>query len=140
MGTRVIQWGVGNVGHHSLRGVLERPDLELVGLRVFNPANVGVDAGDMLGMATTGVVGSDDADEVLALDADVVLYNALGTTLVDLQGPVDEVSQLLASGKNVISSAIDLFIYVKPGVARAGEAGDDHPGQRGVRHRQGHGV
>jgi len=119
MGTRVIQWGVGNVGHHSLRGVLERPDLELVGLRVFNPAKVGVDAGDMLGMASTGVVGTDDADEILALDADVVLYNALGTTLVDLQGPVDEVSRLLASGKNVISSAIDLFIYVKPGVAPA---------------------
>jgi hypothetical protein len=119
MAIRVIQWGVGNVGHHSLRGVLERPDLELVGLRVFNPAKVGVDAGDMLGMAPTGVVGTDDVEEILALDADVVLYNALGTTLVDLQGPVDEVSRLLASGKNVISSAIDLFIYIKPGVAPA---------------------
>jgi hypothetical protein len=117
--TRVIQWGVGNVGHHSLRGVLERPDLELVGLRVFNPAKVGVDAGEMLGGAPTGVVGTADVDEILALDADVVLYNALGTTLVDLQAPVDELSRLLASGKNVISSAIDLFIYVKSGVAPA---------------------
>ena len=43
MAIRVIQWGVGNVGHHALRGVLERPDLELVGLRVFNPAKVGID-------------------------------------------------------------------------------------------------
>jgi 4-hydroxy-tetrahydrodipicolinate reductase len=119
MGTRVIQWGVGNVGHHSLRGVVERPDLELVGLRVFNPAKVGVDAGEMLGVPPVGVVGTDDVNEILALDADIVLFNALGTTLVDLQGPVDEVSRLLASGKNVISSAIDLFIYVKPGVAPA---------------------
>jgi 4-hydroxy-tetrahydrodipicolinate reductase len=87
MATRVIQWGVGNVGHHSLRGVLERPDLELVGLRVFNPATVGVDAGEMLGVAPTGVVGTADVEEILALDADVVLYNALGTTLVDLRGP-----------------------------------------------------
>jgi hypothetical protein len=114
MSTRVIQWGVGNVGHHSLRGVLERPDLELVGLRVFNPAKVGLDAGEILGMAPTGVVGTDDVDEILAVVADIVLYNALGTTLIDLQSPVDELSRLLASGKNVISSAIDLFIYLKP--------------------------
>ena len=54
---------------------------------------LGVDAGEMLGAASTGVVGTDDVDEILALDADVVLFNALGTTLVDLQGPVDEVSR-----------------------------------------------
>jgi 4-hydroxy-tetrahydrodipicolinate reductase len=119
MKKRVIQWGVGNVGHHSLRGILERPDLELVGLRVFNPAKVGVDAGESFGIAPTGVIGTSNVDEILALDADVVLYNALGTTLVDLQGPVDEVCALLASGKNVISSAIDMFIYTKPGLAPA---------------------
>jgi 4-hydroxy-tetrahydrodipicolinate reductase len=119
MTLRVIQWGTGNVGHHSLRGILERPELELVGLRVFDPAKVGVDAGEMLGERPIGVVGTDDVDEILGLDADVVLYNALGTTLVDLQVPLDEVCRLLESGKNVISSAIDLFIYLKPGVAPA---------------------
>lgn len=119
MTTRVIQWGVGNVGHHALRGVLERPDLELVGLRVFNPAKVGVDAGEMFDRPPVGVVGTDNVDELMALDADVVLYNALGTTLWDLQGTVDELCMLLASGKNVISSAIDLFLYIKPGVAPA---------------------
>jgi hypothetical protein len=114
---RVIQWGVGNVGRHSLRGVLERPDLELVGLRVFSPSKVGMDAGELIDGPPIGVKGSADFGAILALDADVVLYNALGTTLVDLQAPLDEICQLLASGKNVISSAIDLFIYPKPGVA-----------------------
>lgn len=117
MTTRVIQWGMGNVGRHALRGVLERPDLELVGLRVFNPSKVGVDAGEMVGRPPVGVVGTDKVDEIMALDADVVLYNALGTTLGDLQGPVDELCAMLASGKNVVSSALDLFIYPKPGVA-----------------------
>jgi hypothetical protein len=117
--TRVVQWGTGNVGRHALRGVLERPDLELVGLRVFDPAKVGVDAGALLGADPIGVVATDDTDEIVALDADVVLHNSLGTTLVDLQGPVDELSTLLESGKNVISSAVDLFLYLKPGVAPA---------------------
>ena len=117
MTVRVIQWGTGNVGRHSLREILERPDLELVGLRVFDPAKVGVDAGVMLGGDPVGVVATDDPDEIDALDADVVLFNSYGTTLVDLTQPVDDIARLLASGKNVISSAIDLMIYVKPGLA-----------------------
>ena len=119
MTTAVIQWGTGNVGRHALRGVLERPDLELVAVRVFDPDKVGVDAGDLVDGARVGVAATDDFGRILETKADVVLYNSLGTTLVDLQGPVDEVCALLRSGKNVISSAIDLFLYLKPGVAPA---------------------
>jgi hypothetical protein len=32
MAIRVVQWGKSNVGHHALRGVLEPPDLERIGL------------------------------------------------------------------------------------------------------------
>ena len=46
---RIIQWGTGNVGKHALRTIVERPDFELVGLRVYNPDKVGKDAGDLLG-------------------------------------------------------------------------------------------
>ena len=117
--TRVIQWGMGNVGRHSLRGILERSDLELVGLRVYNPEKVGQDAGVMMGGEPIGITASGSSEEMLALDADVVLYNAFGTVLVDLQIAVDEICALLASGKNVISSAIDLMVYVRPGIAPA---------------------
>ena len=41
---RIIQWGTGNVGRHALRTIVERPDFELVGLRVYNPDKVGKDA------------------------------------------------------------------------------------------------
>ena len=33
---RIIQWATGNVGHHALRMIVERPDFELVGLRVYD--------------------------------------------------------------------------------------------------------
>ena len=29
---KVIQWATGNVGHLALRGIIEHPELELVGL------------------------------------------------------------------------------------------------------------
>lgn len=35
MGYRVIGWGAGNVGEHSLRAIIERLDLDLVGLGVW---------------------------------------------------------------------------------------------------------
>ena len=38
---RLIQWGTGNVGRHALRTIVERPDFELVGVRVYNPDKVG---------------------------------------------------------------------------------------------------
>lgn len=52
---RVIHWGTGNVGRHSLRGILERPELELSALRVYDEAKLGVDAGKMLGQTEVGV-------------------------------------------------------------------------------------
>ena len=78
-----------------------------MGLRVYNPAKVGRDAGELIGQEPVGIVATDDLDELLALEADCVLYNALGSALVDLSGPVDDLVRLLESGKNVVSSALD---------------------------------
>ncbi|MBL7496630.1 hypothetical protein I6A84_00480 [Frankia sp. CNm7] len=116
---RVIQWGTGNVGLHSLRGILERPELELVGLRTYLPAKIGRDAGDFVGRPRLGVTATDDVDALIATEAECVLYNALGTTLVSLDQPVDDIARLLESGKNVIASAVDLFLYIRPGLAPA---------------------
>jgi len=38
---RVVQWSTGNVGRHALAGIDARPDLELAGVWVSNPAKVG---------------------------------------------------------------------------------------------------
>ena len=40
--TRVIQWATGVTGTMALRHVIGRPDLELVGVRVYDPAKAGM--------------------------------------------------------------------------------------------------
>lgn len=98
---RVIQWATGTVGRAALKYFIENPVIELVGVYVTNPDKVGKDAGDLVGAPKTGVMASDDIDQMMALDADCVLFaplNMAGSTL-------DNVCRLLASGKNVVSPA-----------------------------------
>ena len=74
MSHRVIQWGTGNVGYHSLRHILRHPDLELVGLHAYSAAKQGVDAGTIAGLdIETGVLGTNDVDALLALRPDAPL-------------------------------------------------------------------
>ena len=113
MSFKVIQWATGNVGRHALRGIIERDDFELVGTWSQDPTKIGMDAGTIAGRAATGVIVTDDKDALVALDADCVSYNALGTTLENIEPPVDDIARLLESGKNVVTSALDHFIYPK---------------------------
>jgi 4-hydroxy-tetrahydrodipicolinate reductase len=100
---RVIQWATGNIGQRSLAASLAHPDLEVVGVRVFGPDKVGVDAGEIAGAGTvTGVTATDDVDALVALDADCVLHMP---SRLDL----DELCRLLASGKNVVSTCSELL-------------------------------
>jgi 4-hydroxy-tetrahydrodipicolinate reductase len=110
----VIQWGTGNVGTHALRTIVERPDFKLAGVRVYNPDKVGMDAGDLLGVGPTGVRATDDVEVILALDADCVCYSPLGGTLEGGHNALDDICRLLASGKNVVSSAVEDLAYVAP--------------------------
>ena len=57
MTRRVIQFSTGNVGIHALRTIIERPDLELVGLHARGRDKIGRDAADLCGLEqATGVV------------------------------------------------------------------------------------
>jgi 2,4-diaminopentanoate dehydrogenase len=99
MSLRVIGWGTGAVGREALAAVLdERSGLELVGARVYSDGKDGADVGALVGRAPVGVTASADVDAVLALDADCVVYTP---RLTD----VDEVCAILASGKNVVTTA-----------------------------------
>jgi hypothetical protein len=42
---KVVQVATGTVGTHSLRTIIGRRDMELVGLLVYSPEKVGKDAG-----------------------------------------------------------------------------------------------
>src|SRR5436305_15271457 len=100
---KVIQWATGNVGHLALRGIIEHPDLELVGLLVHSREKAGRDAGELVGLPAVGVAATKDVDEILALDADVVSYMATG----DLRPgeAVDDMARILESGQNVASKS-----------------------------------
>ncbi|HZB72789.1 MAG TPA: hypothetical protein VE395_11665 [Acidimicrobiales bacterium] len=113
MAHRVIQWGTGNVGIRSLRAIIGHPDLELVGLWVHSDNKVGVDAGELCGLPPVGVAATNDADALLALDADCVAYMATA----DLRPgeAVEDLSRILASGKNVVSTSVVPLIHPKTG-------------------------
>lgn len=93
---KVIQWYTGDIGRHQMRLIAARPDLELVGAFVFHDDKVGLDAGEIAEIGPLGVRATNDLDEMLALDADCVLYNPP-------MERYDEIIPILASGKNVIS-------------------------------------
>lgn len=98
---RVVQWATGAMGKTCLRAVIDHPAMELVGLYVYGEAKAGRDAGDIARRPPTGVIATRDVDEILALDADVVIHCA---RLAPPYGSHDaEILKLLAAGKNVIS-------------------------------------
>ncbi|MGV9800297.1 NAD(P)H-dependent amine dehydrogenase family protein [Mycobacterium sp. NPDC003449] len=96
MTLKVVQWATGGVGVAAVKGVLEHPDLELVGCWVHSEDKHGRDVGDIVGTEPLGVAATSSADEILALDADAVIYSPL------IPNP-DEVAALLRSGKNVVT-------------------------------------
>ena len=98
---RVVQWATGNIGARALREVIRHPDLELVGVVVYDPAKVGVDAGTLCGEEPTGIVATDDRVAARTLDADCVLYMPRAFDL-------DDVVALLASGKDVVTTRGEL--------------------------------
>ena len=67
---RVIQWATGAMGTDMLRQVIDHPDLDLVGVRVYSDEKQGVDAGDLADRPLTGVKATNDPQAVFDLDAD----------------------------------------------------------------------
>jgi 2,4-diaminopentanoate dehydrogenase len=94
---RVVQWATGNIGTRSLRGVIEHPGMTLVGLYVYSPDKLGRDAGELCGLAPTGVLATRDVDEIAALGADCVLY-------MPQECNFDDVCRLLESGANIVTT------------------------------------
>ena len=96
MALRVIQWATGSVGRASIECILAHPDLELVGCWVHSGEKAGRDVGELIGREPLGVVATDSLDEIVALQADAVMY-------APLLPRGKEVAALLRSGKNVVT-------------------------------------
>jgi hypothetical protein len=102
---RVVQFSTGNVGRHSLRVVIGRPDLELVGLHAASSDKIGRDAADLCGLAgSTGIVATDDIDALIALRPDCVVYTAQGETRP--MEAIDQMARFLSAGINVAATSM----------------------------------
>lgn len=102
---RVVQFSTGNVGQHSLRALIGRPDLELVGVHAANPDKVGRDAAELCGLTEpTGIVATDDLDALIALKPDCVVYTALGETRP--MEAIEQMARLLSAGINVVGTSM----------------------------------
>ena len=94
---RVVQWATGNIGSRALREVIRHPDLDLVGVFVYDPAKDGVDAGELCGEDPVGIPATHDRDAIRTVDADCVLY-------MPRVFDIDDVVGLLGSGTNVVTT------------------------------------
>jgi 4-hydroxy-tetrahydrodipicolinate reductase len=95
--------------------VIRHPTLDLVGVRVYNPAKSGMDAGTLCGEGLTGLLATNDREAVLKLKADCCIYmpraTGKGRTRAGLTEDelVDDVAALLGAGTNIVTTCTDLF-------------------------------
>lgn len=101
-----------------LRELLKRPEFEVVGCLGYSPEKAGVDVGVLVGLDPVGLAVTIDQDEILALDADVVVYT--GRFMLDTERQDGEIARILRSGKNVVAATAYHFpwqrgeVHVRP--------------------------
>ena len=94
---RTVVWSTGGVGSIAVDAIRRRPDLDLVGVWVHSDAKVGTGRGRVRpGIDAIGVVATNDADALIALRPDCVVYAASGPERD--AGAVPDYLRLLAGG------------------------------------------
>ncbi len=106
---RVVVWSTGGVGSIAIDAIRTRPDLQLVGVWVHTPEKVGRDAGELVGGTALGIAATDDAEALIALEPDCVVYAASGPQRD--AGALPDYERLLAAGINVVSTTSTGLVY-----------------------------
>ena len=101
---RVVQWSTGGCGAIAIRVLGERPDLALVGTWVHSEAKDGEDSGVLAGGAPNGVAATRDADALLALAPDCVVYTASGEARP--AECIDDFVRFLERGIDVVTTSV----------------------------------
>lgn len=94
---RVAQWATGDSGMQCLRAIIGHPWLDLVALRVYSDTKAGRDAGDLCGLAPTGVIATQDVEEIIAARPDCVSY-------MPGYAEIDVLCRLLEAGCNIVTA------------------------------------
>ena len=117
--TRVIQYGLGPIGGAMARHVIERAGLDLVAGIDIDPAKVGKDVGDAIGLGRSmGFAVVERLSEALAQsEADVVLH----TTSSYFNTFQDQIVETLEAGLDVVSTSEELSF---PWLAHPDEASE----------------
>jgi hypothetical protein len=106
---RVVVWATGGVGSIAVRAVHRRPDLELVGVWVHSPEKVGRDAGELAGIDPIGLAATNDAEALIALRPDCIVYTACGPERDGAAVP--DYIRFLEAGINVVSTTSTRLVY-----------------------------
>ena len=100
---RVVVWSTGGIGSIAIRAIHQRPNLDLVGVWVHSEDKVGKDAGELANGEPIGVATTNDADALIALKPDCVIYAASGPERDALAIP--DYVKLLSAGVNVVTTS-----------------------------------
>ena len=106
---RTVVWSTGGVGSIAVDAIRRRPDLDLVGVWVHSEDKVGKDAGELAGGEPMGVAATTDADALIVLRPDCVVYAASGPERD--AGAVPDYVRLLEAGINVVSTTSTSLVY-----------------------------
>lgn len=107
---RIAHVGTGYTGSIALQQILRSPRLKLVRQLVHSRDKVGRDSGQLVDEPTAGVIATDSLDDLLALDADCVTYFA-AVSGRDGGEVIDQISAMLASGKNVVTPSYHALFH-----------------------------
>ncbi len=103
---RVVLYGLGPIGAGIARVAAARSDIQIVGAVDVDPAKVGQDAGDVIGLdRRLDVVVSADAAATLRTTHPDVVIHATGSHLVDV---APQIRQILRAGASVVSTCEEL--------------------------------
>jgi hypothetical protein len=106
---RIVLWGTGFVGKLVLAEIFRHPGFELVGVGVSNPDKVGKDAGELCGLASVGVLATDDVDELIALRPDALVH--YGPTAAHADENIRVIGAFLRAGIDVCSTAMTPWVW-----------------------------
>lgn len=103
---RSIQYGIGPIGAEIARLAASRGGVEIVGAVDIDPAKVGKDLGDVIGLGRQlGVTVTSDAAKLFAITpADVVMH----TTGSYLPQVLPQLEQIIDAGVNIVSTCEEL--------------------------------
>lgn len=107
---RVVEWSTGTVGRHAIAGILARPELELVGVYVSNPAKDGQDVGQLADLGRDiGLLATTDKQALIDLKPDCIVHTAM--TDDRMFQAVEDLISFLEAGINVVSSGPVVLIF-----------------------------